>query len=521
MLDILYPYGYFVSLSGLILWFYFRDNRRMGRAMSQLFLMGFLVYLFALAYSSGSFSYKLMILCRDLVVLGLVSQFFGFFRRNKLIFFLMLAALYGVFYLKIFQVMQQTFPEHPQQTTAPTTFSPELDTEGELLVELKATYNPEAFEALMTRHGLAAKPAFAMANGGQTDLDEYFVVDVPSNKVSELANIEAILMESGMVDWVEGNERIYLDDNTTPSLARSRRQYPLNDPGLQRLWSFDWLKMDRLYKQLKQANLTPQKKAKIFILDTGVDANHEDLKANYKSHRSKYDNDPAGHGTHCAGIAAAVSNNGKGIASFSVDNRYTTVTSIKVLNGFGSGTQRGIINGMLEAADAGADIISMSLGGRSSRSKQRAYQQAVEYANKAGAIVIVAAGNSNMNAIDYAPANTPGVITVSAIDTAGNRAHFSNTVQDLKMGLAAPGVSIYSTIPNNQYDTYNGTSMATPYVAGLVGLMKSIYPDLDTPTAYRLLQQSGQATPAGAKTGPVIQPAKAMKALLGELKVVQ
>ena len=103
----------------------------------------------------------------------------------------------------------------------------------------------------------------------------------------------------------------------------------------------------------------------------------------------------------------------------------------------------------------------------------------MEYAAKKGAIVVVAAGNSNMNAKDYAPANTPGVITVAALDTNLNRASFSNFVQDLDQGIAAPGVAIYSSIPGNKYAAFNGTSMATPYVAGLVGLMKSLQPDLN------------------------------------------
>jgi thermitase len=82
------------------------------------------------------------------------------------------------------------------------------------------------------------------------------------------------------------------------------------------------------------------------------------------------------------------------------------------------------------------------------------------------------------------------------------------------MGIAAPGVNIYSTFPKNEYKFLSGTSMATPYVAGLLGLMKAIYPDLDTPTAYQILKETGVATQDTEKTGNFIQPAKAVEKIL-------
>jgi thermitase len=256
-----------------------------------------------------------------------------------------------------------------------------------------------------------------------------------------------------------------------------------------------------------------QRKALIAILDTGVDGAHEDLKSNFKSVKSQHDNDPVGHGTHCAGIAAAVSNNGVGVASFSTDNAYVQVTSIKVLNAMGSGTQQSIIKGMIEAADRKADVVSMSLGGFSDRFKIKAYEDAVKYISKAGGIVVAAAGNSNRNAKDFSPVNTPGVIGVSAIDQELNRAVFSNYVSEIKMGVAAPGVGIYSTIPNNKYATFNGTSMATPYVAGLVGLMKSIKPSLTAQQVYDILNKTGKNTKNTEQTGKLIQPFQAVGSL--------
>ncbi|MEL6867977.1 MAG: S8 family serine peptidase, partial [Bacteroidota bacterium] len=386
---------------------------------------------------------------------------------------------------------------------------------GELLFELKAGHQLSELKSLINLYQLDIKRAFHPEAADQTELDDFYLVDIPNDKVQHLNAIYRAFDTSNLVDWVEGNETVQLDDPQQDLLpSRTKRSYGLNDPGVNQLWAFDEMRMDQLYQVLADKKAKAQKKARIFILDTGVDAQHEDLQANYRSVKKRYDKDVAGHGTHCAGIAAAVSNNNKGIASFSLDNQYVEVSSIKVLSDFGSGTQSSIINGMIEAADKGADVISMSLGGRSNASRRRAYAQAVAYANKKGAIVICAAGNSNMNAKDYAPANTPGVITVSALDTSLNRASFSNMVQDVEMGIAAPGVAIYSCYPKSKYATFNGTSMATPYVAGLVGLMKSIQPDLDTKTAHELLKKTGKKTSAGVQTGKFIQPAKAVKRLL-------
>src|SRR5690606_34822652 len=106
--------------------------------------------------------------------------------------------------------------------------------------------------------------------------------------------------------------------------------------------------------------------------------------------------------------------------------------------------------------DLGADVISLSLGGPSNDSKQRAFEKAVQYANEAGAIVIVAAGNSNTSAKKFAPANAAGVITIAAVDAQLSKASFSNTTSDIKMKLSAPGVNIRSTFIKNSYKDLNG-----------------------------------------------------------------
>jgi thermitase len=135
---------------------------------------------------------------------------------------------------------------------------------------------------------------------------------------------------------------------------------------------------------------------------------------------------------------------------------------------------------MILAADLGADVISMSLGGPSNDERQRIYEKAVDYCNQKGAIVVVAAGNRSTDAKKYAPASCSNTITVAAVDDELKKARFSNYFTEQKFPIAAPGVNILSTVPNNEYQSFNGTSMATPYVASTIGIMKSIQPALTT-----------------------------------------
>ncbi len=511
-----YPIAFAVSLLALFGWTYFQDREFNDRGLSKVFAGGLIAYLVTVFFADATFGFKLGVLFRDLLVMGAVSFLFKAFLHKREVFVigtvLIGAGMLWFFNAKVrptFQEKEQK--EHPGHKMISGLT---LDANGELLMELKEKASLDQLRDELQQYGLTVERAFYPENADQTNLDNYYVVNVPDNKVSQLDNIEQALYKSGAVVWVEENEVITIDPNPAVSpVPPINNKFGINDPGLSQLWGFEAMGVDKLYNYLSANKIKPQRKALIAILDTGVDGTHEDLKANFKSTKSQYDNDPVGHGTHCAGIAAAVSNNGVGVASFSTDNSYVEVTSIKVLNAMGSGTQQSIIKGMVEAGDRKADVVSMSLGGFSDRFKVKAYTDAVNYIAKSGGIVVAAAGNSNRNAKDYSPVNTPGVIGVSAIDQDLNRAIFSNYVSDIKMGVAAPGVGIYSTIPNNKYNTFNGTSMATPYVAGLLGLMKSIQPDLTAQQAYDILNKTGKSTKATEQTGKLIQPFEVLKGL--------
>ncbi len=381
------------------------------------------------------------------------------------------------------------------------------------LVEIKEGLDADELEQFATDNNLGITRAFFPDVASETLLDNYYVVD--SEHAS--AGLEQRLQALSSVRYTEPNETILVEPFITEERAEapiSNKSLSINDPFTGEQWAMEVLNMNDYYAVLHQQ--TPKKRAKVVILDTGVDGNHEDLTDNYVSIEEKYDNDPHGHGTHCAGIAAGVTNNGVGIGSLagSGDSPFVEISSVKVLSSGGMGQQKTIIAGIIEATDEGADVISLSLGGRSNQSSQRAYSAAVAYAHRNGAIVVAAAGNSNRDAKDFAPANADGVITVSAVDRLLLRAPFSNRTENIKMAVAAPGVGIYSTIPGDDYKSYSGTSMACPFVAGLLGAMKSVNPDIDYKRAYEILNETGRESTETRITGRIVQPAAALAAAL-------
>jgi len=212
----------------------------------------------------------------------------------------------------------------------------------------------------------------------------------------------------------------------------------------------------------------------VAILDTGVDLSHPDLQGkivssvNFSS--SATASDMYGHGTHVAGIAAAATNNGVGIAGLGYN---TTVMNVKVLGDDGTGSYAAVANGITWAADHGARVINMSLGGTT---PSTTLESAVNYAWGKGVVVVAAAGNSSSTTQSY-PAAYSNAIAVAATNADDTLASFSNRGD--WVDISAPGVSIYSTVPTGScplcastgYGYASGTSMASPFVAGLAALV--------------------------------------------------
>jgi len=207
----------------------------------------------------------------------------------------------------------------------------------------------------------------------------------------------------------------------------------------------------------------------IAIVDTGVDLSHPDLAAKIvPGHNSinvlSSPQDDNGHGTHAAGIAAASGNNGVGMAGVSWGAR---IMPVKVLYASGSGFSSDVAEGITWAADHGAQVINLSLGGAL---PSTALQDAVNYAYNKGIILVAAAGNTSSNFVLY-PARYPNVIAVGAVDSANKR--LSNSTIGPELDLVAPGAFIYSTVIGG-YGYKNGTSMAAPYVSGLAAILRSV-----------------------------------------------
>ncbi|PHI20922.1 subtilisin [Lewinellaceae bacterium SD302] len=514
----LFPPFIFVifTIVALSLWFY-----RSSKADASLWMYATYAGAFGLVithYASfTSFDEKLPLVIRDFLLIGVAGflQSLAVAKRIKIWHAMAgIALVYGLVYLLPFEAEPTSADDSADpatlksaQNTPIGTFS-KPDPEGEYLIEKRENVTEAELQAWAEDNGYQSSKAFMMHDENATELDDFYVLNVPEAGAPTLALIE----KSQMVDWVEDNETVAVDLNFANAKTTAVERPLTNDPEVDKQWAMNALEMQEYYDLLRQ--LKPAKKIKIAILDTGIDAGHEDIEDNYFSTQTKYDNDPRGHGTHCAGIAAGVTDNGVGIASPAGNNGLVEITSIKVLSAGGAGTQKTIIQGMLEAVDSGVDVISMSLGGYSNSSRQRAYNQAVSYARRNNVIVVAAAGNSNREATGFSPANAAGAICVSAIDELSLRAPFSNRVGKIKMAIAAPGVAIHSTFPNNRYKSQSGTSMACPFVAGLIAVLKSQQPELTTDEIYKILYQTGKVTSEEAQLGRIVQPAAALRAVI-------
>jgi subtilisin family serine protease len=204
---------------------------------------------------------------------------------------------------------------------------------------------------------------------------------------------------------------------------------------------------------------------KVGVIDTGIDLSHPDLKDNIQGGYNaiypwKSPNDDNGHGTHVAGIIAAL-NNSIGVVGVGPK---IDLYAIKVLNAGGSGYLSDVIEGLGWAVEHGIQVVNMSLG---TDQDVKSFHDAIKNAYNAGVTIVAAAGNDG-GAVDY-PAAYPEVIAVSATDENNQIASWSS--RGPEVDLAAPGVNIYSTYKGSTYKTLSGTSMAAPHVTGAAALI--------------------------------------------------
>lgn len=352
-----------------------------------------------------------------------------------------------------------------------------------------------------------------------TMLGSYVKATIPSQNVVVIkkpvfettASVFNSLQNNPLVDFIEPNY-IYRANNLP------------NDPDFGNLWGLKNTGLKDTDGQKGTAGIdinaekawdiqTGSKKVVVAVIDTGVDYNHPDLKANmwvneaelngqagvdddgngviddihgYNAHSNNGDPmDDAGHGSHCAGTIGAKGNDGFGITGVNWD---VSIMAVKFLGGDGSGTLQGAIDAIDYATKMKVNIMSNSWGGGG---ESKALYNAIIQARKAGILFVAAAGNGDYwgNGIDNDkrpnyPSNyrASNMIAVAAIDNKGERARFSNF--GLKtVHVAAPGVNIVSTV-DGKYDSYSGTSMATPHVSGVAALLLANEPTL-TPLQIR------------------------------------
>jgi subtilisin family serine protease len=256
----------------------------------------------------------------------------------------------------------------------------------------------------------------------------------------------------------------------------------------------------------------------VAVIDTGVDLDHPELAPllvagtdmvdlgpnptpppgfRFEGDFTGVDNvpqDEVGHGTHVTGTIACLSNNGAGVAGVTWNCRVMPVRALaRIVNVAdptdvrGVGSAADIAAGIRWAVDHGARVLNLSLGGPSDTQVER---DAIAYAVAQGAVVCAAMGNGGPGAGPSFPGAYPDVVAVGAIDQADHRASFSQVGPHID--IVGPGVGILSTVWDNGYATYSGTSMATPHVAGVAALVFSANPSLTAVQAADILRQSAR-----------------------------
>ncbi|MFY0543625.1 S8 family serine peptidase [Brevibacillus sp. H7] len=269
----------------------------------------------------------------------------------------------------------------------------------------------------------------------------------------------------------------FVEPNYVYTIAETSDQPPAtNDPMVEEQWGLSAVGAQAAWDKL--ASWTDQKKDQVIVavVDTGVDAGHPDLAGRVLPGFNTLDNstnwtDDNSHGTHVAGIIAAHADNEEGIAGVA-GKENVKILPIKVLDERGWGTTLSIAAGVDKAVEMGADIINMSLGGPG---RSKLLEESIKNATDKGVLVVVASGNEFDNAEGYWPAGYAEPMTVASVNSELESSEFSNFGSPVD--IAAPGEEVLSTVLYNDYEYYDGTSMATPHVAGVAALVKLAHPE--------------------------------------------
>jgi serine protease len=362
-------------------------------------------------------------------------------------------------------------------------------TETPLIVSAETVTLPEKVNNYLSPFRILKAAPFVSSPSARTNslLNKYVVVTYgmsvdPSFLAKKVSGIDG-------VEWAE------------PKFVYELALIP-NDPSLPQQWY-----LTKIQAQQAWDLSTGDTSIVIGIIDTGVDWDHPDLAANIWRNWGEIpdngidddgngfiddyigwdfggltgiaDNNPMedrpDHGTHVAGIASAVTNNGIGVASIGFNSKIMAVKTSQdnLRNAQGQALIAYGYEGIIYAAENGANVVNLSWGGSGF---SLLAQDVINIATAAGVLVVAASGNNNLNTAFY-PASYNNVLSVASTDQGDLKSGFSNYGPTID--VSSPGSSLYNTWQNNTYATLSGTSMASPLVAGLAGLVFARFPNLN------------------------------------------
>lgn len=330
-------------------------------------------------------------------------------------------------------------------------------------------------------------PAAQITNSLETISQQYKVSPRLNSEFSTKDNVYIVKGDKNLLQALKKSEIGQKTETIEPNYEYKALEAP-NDPDYVKQWNLRTINVESAWEETKGAGMT------VAVIDTGVtvvpDLEQTKFVKGYDFVNDKEEAaDDNGHGTHVAGTIAQSTNNNYGVAGVAYE---ASIMPLKVLSAFGGGTVADIAEAIRFAADNGADVVNLSLGGAG---ESQVLEEAVNYAYNKGVVVVAAAGNESRNSASY-PARYPHVISVAATGPSGEKAPYSNF--GAGVDISAPGGSENGQILQETIDPetgasmfagFQGTSMASPHVAAVAAMVKAS--GVETPDEIReVLTQS-------------------------------